>query len=127
VAKGILLAVGDVGGDVNQAATNLVKGAVRGASEVGGDVALVARSAVSGVMEAAGQAGSNVGSAAKAAAAGAMEAASTLSQSAITGVRDVLVTAVGGLKDVVAAIMPKGEEPPKTGEEAGPEKKGTKK
>ncbi|MEJ2070706.1 MAG: hypothetical protein P8X58_09930 [Syntrophobacterales bacterium] len=106
--------------------TNLVKGAVRGASEVGGDVALVARSAVSGVMEAAGQAGSNVGSATKAAVTGAMEAASSLSQTAITGVRDVLVTAVGGLKDVVAAMMPKGERPSGTGAEATPEKKAPK-
>jgi hypothetical protein len=111
---------------VEKAATDLVKGAVRGASEVGGDVASVAKSAVSGVMDAAGQADSNVGAAAKAAAVGAMEAASTLSQSAITSVRDVMVTAVGGLKDVVGAMWPKGEAPPETEAETT-EKKGSKK
>ena len=76
--------------------------------------------------EAAGQTGSNVGSAANAAATGAMEAASTLSQSAIVAVRDVLVTAVGGVKDVVGAMWPKGEATSETEAET-PEKKGPKK
>jgi hypothetical protein len=49
-----------------------------------------------------------------------------LSQTAITGVRDVLVTAVGGLKDVVAAIMPKDEGSSGTGAAAPPEKKAPK-
>jgi len=75
-------------------------------------VALVAKSAVSGVMEAAGQIGGNVGVAAKAAVGGALEAAGTLSQSAITAVRDVLVSAVEGVKDVASAILPKGDTTP---------------
>ena len=89
-------------------------------------MALVAKSAVSGVAEAAGQTGTNVAAAAKAATEGALEAAGSLGQTAITAVRDVLVTAVTGLKDVVGAILPKGGEAPPAGTEAAPEKKAPK-
>ncbi|MFZ2087542.1 MAG: hypothetical protein WAU47_03120, partial [Desulfobaccales bacterium] len=72
----------------------------------------------------AGQTGSNVGAAAKAAVTGALEAAGSVSQTAITAVRDVLVTAVGGLKDVVGAILPTGGGASEAGEV--PEKKSPK-
>jgi hypothetical protein len=54
-----------------------------------------------------------------------MEAASSISQTAVTAVRDVLVTTVSGVKEVFCAILPKGEGTPESGAEA-PEKKAPK-
>jgi len=51
-AKGILLGVVDVGGDVQKAAGQLGKGAVKGAVEIGGDVGEAAKSAVGGAIDA---------------------------------------------------------------------------
>jgi len=69
--------------------------------------------------------GTSAATAAKAAVEGALEAAGSLGTTAVTAVRDVLVTAVSGLKDVVCAVLPKGGETPSagTGTEAAPEKK----
>jgi hypothetical protein len=114
VAKGIILGVADVGGDVTQAASQLAKGAVKGAVEVGSDVATVASSVVSGVMEAAGQAGVNAGAAAKAAVGGALEAAGSLGKTAVKSICEVLVATVEGVKDVACAVLPKPQ--PEAGE-----------
>jgi hypothetical protein len=102
VAKGVVLGVGDVGGDVVDVARVTVKALVIGASDVGADAAAVARGAVDGVVEAVSEAGGNVGRAATAATEGALNAAGRVGSAAVTAVRDTLVLAATGIKDILS-------------------------
>jgi hypothetical protein len=111
VAKGVVMGVADVGGDVIKAASETGRTAVRSAADVGGDVALVAKRTVDGVIEAARETGGNAAEVAIAAADGAVEAAGTISKTAVTTVRDVLLGIVGGVKDVASAALPKAPAP----------------
>jgi hypothetical protein len=115
VAKGIIMGVSDVGGDVVKSAGQIAQGAVKGASEIGADVAIVGRRAIDGVIEATKEIGGNVEQVAVEAVGGAVKAAGTIGNTAVTAMRDLLVGAAGGVKDVLAAAMPSHDAHPSPG------------
>jgi hypothetical protein len=109
VAKGVVLGVSDVGGDVVSAATETAKAAVSGVAAVGGDTLMVAKRTVDGVMEATTETGGNVVET-RAVAGGAAEAIGGIGTTAVSSVRNILLSVVTGVKDVANAALPKPQE-----------------
>ena len=106
VAKGVIMGVSDVGGDVLAAARKTVKSAVHGASEVGADIGMVA-SAVDGRDRSRRRdRRQRVPRSGKSAAAGAIDAAGTIQQIRCRPSGRV-ASVVGGVKEVAgAALLP---------------------
>jgi len=105
VAKGIIMGVSDVGGDVLSVAKQVIRGTVKGAAEIGADVGQVARRTVDGIIEGAKETGANAEEMAKVTVNGAIEAAGSIGNTAVKAVRDVLVNAVEGVKDIASSAL----------------------
>jgi len=80
MAKGIILGVHDVGGDIVMAADHTFKCAVNEALFVRGDVAQIARAACDGVIEATREIGGNLEEVAKTLVTGAIQSASLMAK-----------------------------------------------
>jgi hypothetical protein len=72
-------------------------------------LSLVARRAIDGVLEATQEIGGNVEEVATAAVGGAIEAAGSIGNTAVMAVKDMLVGAIKGIKEVAGAALPKPE------------------
>ncbi len=112
LAKGVIMGVGDVGGDVIMAARETARAAVSSAAEVGGDLAMVARRAVDGVIEAtARRPAVTRPRSPRPPPAAPWRPPAPSSNTAVATVRDVLVGIAGGIEDVVGAVLPKTIKP----------------
>jgi phage-related protein len=68
---------------------------------------MVAKRTIDGVVEATTETGGNVVETARAVAGGAAEAIGGIGTTAVTSVRDILLSVVGGVKDVASAALPR--------------------
>ncbi|HEX7643188.1 MAG TPA: hypothetical protein VF472_13365 [Burkholderiaceae bacterium] len=94
VAKGIVMGVHDVNGDVIDASAETIRSVIHHGAAVGADVGLIARHAVDGVIEAVAEMGGDVAHVAKKAIESAIEEAGNIGKLAIRTVKDVLTGVV---------------------------------
>jgi len=104
VAKGIVIGVHDVGGDVVTASSETVRSIIKHAATIGADIGVVARRAVDGVIEAAVETGGNVAQIGKHAVEGAIEEAGKVSNMTVKTVKEVLIGIVGSLDETIGAL-----------------------
>lgn len=123
VAKGIVMGVSDVGGDIIEAAKQTVQAAVTGAAEVGADSAMAGKKAADGVIEATKEVGGNVEEAAKAAVTGAIHAAAAISGTAVQALKEIAVNVIASGKDVFSTAIPKRQPAPALNSKQRPAKK----
>lgn len=108
VAKGIVLGVHDVNGDVVAASFEAMRSLIRIAATLGADVGTIARHAIDGMIEATTETGGNVAQLGKRAIEGAIEEAGKVSNMAVKTVTDVLIGIAGGMGHTIGAMLPRG-------------------
>jgi len=95
VAKGIIMGVHDVNGDITEASSQTIRSVIRHGAALGSDIGLITRHAVDGMIEGTLHTGGDIASAGKNALEGAIEEASKISRLAVSTVRQALIGIVG--------------------------------
>ncbi|WP_052452564.1 hypothetical protein [Noviherbaspirillum autotrophicum] len=106
VAKGIVMGVHEVNGDVIGAGSETLRSVIHHAAAIGADVGLVAKRAMNGIIEGVSETGGNVGQAASRATEGAIEEAGRIGNMAVKTVKDVLIGIGDGVGEVLGKMLP---------------------
>jgi hypothetical protein len=108
VAKGIVMGVHDVNGDIVTASSETLRSIIRHAATIGVDVGMLSRHAVDGVIEATAEIGGDMSQVARQAIEGAIEEAGKISNLTVRVVKEVLIGVAGGFGETIGAALPHG-------------------